>query len=148
MNTATTYDRAALIAELIRDEGERLSAYRDSVGLWTIGVGHLLGADARMQRISQAESRALLEADIDAAGRVLDGLVEDWDGLDDIRQRVLLNMAFNLGGRLGAFSRFLEAVHKRQWSRAAAEMLDSRWARQVGERAQRLASMMRTGEVG
>lgn len=147
MTTTATYDRAALRAELLRDEGERLIAYRDSVGLWTIGVGHLLGPNARMQRITRAESRALLEDDINRAAAVLDGLVEDWDGIDGVRQLALLNMAFNLGPRLGQFRDFLTAVRARRWDVAAREILDSKWAGQVGDRAKRLAAMIRTGKV-
>ena len=148
MNTDRTYDRQALRAELLRDEGEKLIAYQDSVGLWTIGVGHLLGTQPRMQRITRSESRALLENDIDLAAGVLSGLIEDWDGLDDVRQRALLNMAFNLGPRLAGFVDFLAAVRARRWDAAAAEMINSKWAKQVGERAKRLAEMMRTGRAG
>ena len=148
MTTTYTYDRAALRAELLRDEGEKLFAYQDSVGLWTIGVGHLLGTQPRMQRITRSESRALLENDIDLAAGVLSGLIEDWDGLDDVRQRALLNMAFNLGTRISGFAKFLTAVRRRDWPTAAREMLDSKWARQVGERAKRLEVMIRTGRVG
>ena len=97
-----------------------------------------------MQRITRAESRALLENDIDLAAGVLSGLIEDWDGLDDVRQRALLNMAFNLGPRLAGFVDFLAAVRARRWDAAAAEMINSKWAKQVGERAKRLAEMMRT----
>jgi lysozyme len=59
---------------------------------------------------------------------------------------VIINMAFNLGVyRLGKFHKMRQAVYSSDWNRAADEMLDSRWAQQVGERAQRLAQMMREG---
>lgn len=68
-----------------------------------------------------------------------------WRTLDPVRQRVLMNMAFNMQGRLLGFRNFLAAAQRADWNVAAAEMLDSLWARQVGDRAKRLASMMRSG---
>jgi lysozyme len=68
--------------------------------------------------------------------------------LDPVRARVLQNMAFNLGidGLLG-FKNTLSAVKAKNWAAASQGMLSSRWAEQVGARAQRLAKMMRTGAV-
>jgi len=60
-------DRKVLKAELVRDEGLKLVSYRDTVGLWTIGVGHLLGTQRRMTEITNAEAMALLEAEIGRA---------------------------------------------------------------------------------
>ena len=68
-----------------------------------------------------------------------------WRALDPVRQRVMMNMAFNMQGKLLGFRNFLAAAQRRDWSTASAEMLDSLWARQVGDRAKRLASMMRSG---
>lgn len=139
-------DRDKLRAELIRDEGLRLSAYKDSTGLWTIGVGHLLGAHARMTSITLTEAHALLEADINEAemrARSFAGSVEG----DEIRWRALVNMAFNLGDRLGGFKRFLAACALADWPAAAIYMLQSKWAKQVGARALRLRDMIRTGVV-
>ena len=139
-------DRDKLREELIRDEGLRLSAYRDSVGLWTIGVGHLLGDEPRMSKITLAEAHALLEADINEAemrARNFAGSVEG----DEIRFRALVNMAFNLGDRLGEFKRFLGAVNLGDWPRAAIYMMESKWARQVGGRAVRLRNMIRDGFI-
>jgi lysozyme len=66
--------------------------------------------------------------------------------LDDVRQRVLLDMAFNLGlPGLLQFKRTLEAIRTGQYQQAATMMLDSLWARQVGQRAERLSRMMATG---
>jgi len=133
--------------ELIRDEGLRMSAYKDSVGLWTIGVGHLLGTTARMTTITLTEAMALLEADIKSATDMARKYIPHLDHLDDVRQRVLVNMAFNLGDRLGQFRRFLTAVLVSDWPSAAVHMMDSKWARQVGQRAVRLRNMILTGMV-
>ena len=70
-----------------------------------------------------------------------------WKELDDVRQRVLANMAFNLGlPRLSKFVNFLTAVQASDWEKAADEMMDSKWANQVGERAIRLRQKMLEGE--
>lgn len=137
--------------ELIRDEGWRLEAYRDSVGLWTIGVGHLLGKSCRMISITIDECEALLDHDVeiakDSVARLLPGWFDDVSR-DDVRSRALINMAFNLGGyRLGQFKKFLKAMDEGRFDAAAKEMLDSKWAGQVGARAQRLAKMIREGKV-
>lgn len=139
-------DREKLREELIRDEGLRLTAYRDSVGLWTIGVGHLLGETPRMTEITLAEAYALFEADINMAemkARFHAGSAEN----EDVRWRVLVNMAFNLGDRLGQFKRFLGAIGVGDWTNASVYMLESKWAKQVGGRAIRLSRMMLTGLV-
>lgn len=139
-------NRAALKTELIRDEGLKLAAYKDSLGFWTIGVGHLLGSKPRMTEINVSEAYALLEADIDEAERraerFLGGAV-----LDDVRMRAIVNMAFNLGGKLYAFEDFQKAVKAGDWEKAGAEMSDSKWSGQVGERAVRLRNMIEVGEV-
>jgi lysozyme len=134
------YDK--LLEEIKRDEGLRLNAYKDSLGNWTIGYGHLLGSTARMVNITIEEAEALLSADIDTAESLVMALVDNRYGLSDVRWRVLVNMAFNLGGRLRQFKKFLAAVDAQDWGLAAVNMLDSRWAKQVGARATRLAHMM------
>jgi lysozyme len=66
--------------------------------------------------------------------------------LDDVRQRVLANMCFNMGiGKLLGFKNFLVAVQAKDWTKAVAEMKNSAWFKQVGQRAVRLASMMESG---
>lgn len=136
------YDLAVLQAELVRDEGERLKPYRDTVGKLTIGVGRNLDDVG----ISHDEALMLLAKDIVRAELWLDRNLPWWRGLDPVRQRVLVNIAFNLGGRLLSFKNTLKAVQANNWQAAHDGMLDSLWAKQVGQRAQRLAYMMLTGE--
>ena len=140
-----TYDREKLKQELRRDEGLRLEAYKDTVGKWTIGVGHLLGDSMRMEKITIAEAMALLERDVLDAEDALDASVPFWKTLDPVRQRVLVNMSFNLGGRLAGFVNFKVKLAKGQFIEASAEMLDSKWAKQVGARAERLAKTIEKG---
>lgn len=134
---------AELAAELTRDEGLRLKPYVDTVGKLTIGVGRNL-TDVG---ISETEAQLLLRNDIAAAEQLLDAHIAWWRRLDEDRQRVLVNMAFNLGPRLLEFKRTLYYVANGDYESAAAAMLESKWAQQVGPRAVRLADRMRGKEV-
>lgn len=132
-----------LRAELVRDEGLRLKPYRCTAGKLSIGVGRNLDDVG----ISKSEALAMLDADIERTAAELDRRLPWWRHLDEVRQRVVLNMAFNLGvsGLIG-FRRTLAAISAGKFEDAASEMLRSKWAEQVGERAQRLAAMMARGE--
>jgi lysozyme len=129
--------------QLKRDESLRLMPYHDSVGKLTIGFGRNL--DER--GISSAEAEMMLENDISETvaevSRALPWALE----LDQARRAVLTNMAFNMGiGGLLGFRKALAAMRRGDWDLAAREMLDSKWATQVGARATRLATQMRTGQ--
>lgn len=132
----------AMVNDLRRDEGERLKPYRDTVGKLTIGVGRNLDDVG----LSAEESAYLLANDINKVLRQLDEKLPWWRGLCFNRQRVLINMAFNLGiaGLLG-FRNTLAAVQAGQYDKAADGMMSSKWASQVGKRAARLAELMRRG---
>lgn len=135
--------RVTLREQLIRDEGVRLKPYRDSVGLLTIGYGRCLDRKG----ISLLEAEQMLDHDLrDATADVLLHLPAAMT-LDEPRRAVLVNMAFNLGiaGLLG-FTKMLAAVATQDWDTAATEMLASKWAGQVGLRAERLAQQMASGE--
>jgi lysozyme len=88
---------------------------------------------------------ALLEPDIDAALRMAKGLVPTFDSLTEPRQRALTSMAFNLGGRLMGFKAMLARIALENWEGVGQAMMDSKWATQVGERAERLKKMMVEG---
>lgn len=129
-------------AELRADEGERLKPYKDTVGKLTIGVGRNLDDVG----ISEEESGYLLGNDIDRTMMALDNALPWWRQLDEVRQRVVVNMAFNMGVRgLLLFKQTLAAMQSGDYSHAADQMLNSTWATQVGLRASRLSKMMREG---
>lgn len=127
-------------AMLIAQEGLRLKPYVDAVGKTTIGVGRNLDDKG----IDETEAIMLMNRDIaDALGDVRRNF-SCYDALSRPRQLVLISMAFNLGReRLSKFVRFIGAVHLSKWDEAAEEMLHSKWAEQVGQRATTLAHMMR-----
>lgn len=136
-------DRDAMVRQLRLHEGERLKPYRCTAGKLTIGIGRNL--DDR--GITREESAYLLANDIAAEERELLRALPWVATLDEVRQRVLLDMAFNMGivGLL-AFKRTLATIQAGDYQAAATMMLDSRWAKQVGQRAERLSRMMATGK--
>jgi len=137
----TLYSQGELRSELRRDEGCKLFPYVDTAGKLTIGVGWNLSDNGLPTFIVEE----LLTEGIQRAKEVVEGLLPEWQELSDARQRVLLNMAYNLGRKLGGFRRFLGAVEADDFEAAASEMRRSRWAKQVGKRAERLATMMEEG---
>lgn len=122
-------------------EDERLKPYRCTAGKMTIGVGRNLDDVG----ISHEESQYLLSNDLKRVDKELATL--PWTAqLDDVRYAVLQDMCFNLGlSRLKGFKNFLAAMAKQDWKTASREMIDSRWATQVGRRAYRLQQMVLTG---
>ena len=131
-----------LLKRLKIDEGERLKPYMDSVGKMSIGVGRNL-TDRGIRR---DEMELMFANDVkEAKAELLKSYY--WAGfLDEPRQEVLINMSFNMGlPTLSKFTRTLQAIKNGRYSDAADEMLDSKWARQVGKRAERLSKQMRTG---
>jgi lysozyme len=138
----TGFDFEKAKYDLIQDEGLRVKMYPDSKGVWTIGVGHNMN-----RPISRNAALLILTDDMVATISDLNRCMPWWGSLDPVRQRVLLNMCFNLGiDRLASFRKMLSALQAQQYSIAAKEMLDSLWAHQVGARADRLAKMMETGK--
>ncbi|HEX8875378.1 MAG TPA: glycoside hydrolase family protein, partial [Phycisphaerales bacterium] len=132
----TRYDEETLLRELHRDEGLRLKPYRCTAGKLTIGVGRNLDDVG----ITAEEADYLLRNDVYRAEAALDRQLPWWRNLSDVRQRVILNMAFNLGmAGLLSFKTTLGHVEAGRYLEAAQSMLASKWARQVGPRAERLA---------
>lgn len=134
-----------IIDQLKRDEGFRSSAYRDHLGYLTIGIGRLID-ERRKGGISEDEAEYLLENDIRRVTSALRSTIPWIDGIDSARRGVLVNMAFQLGvNGLLAFKRTLAHVQAGSYAAAASEMLQSDWAKQTTERAERLATQMMTG---
>jgi lysozyme len=137
-------DRAAMTRQLRLHEGERLKPYRCTAGKLTIGVGR----NIEDRGITAEESAYLLANDIAREERALIQALPWVAQLDEVRQRVLLDMAFNMGlGGLLQFKNTLATIKAGDYAKAATMMLDSRWASQVGQRAERLSRMMATGKT-
>lgn len=138
-------NRDKLVAQLKIDEGSVPHAYKDSLGYLTIGVGRLIDK-SKGGKLSDDEILYLLNNDINEVEAELDKRLPWWRRMSEARQNVLANMRFNLGlqGLLG-FRNTLKAMEEGRYSDAADGMLASKWASQVGERAERLAEIMRKG---
>lgn len=136
--------KAELAAQLRRDEGEESCVYRDSLGIFTIGVGRNVDKD-HGGGLRDDEITYLLNNDIDSRIDALTRALPWFQNLDDARKGVLLNMSFMGVQKLLAFTKTLDLIRAGNYEAASVEMLDSLWAKQVGARAQRLSDQMRDG---
>ena len=140
-------NRDNVYEQLKIDEGVVYGVYKDTLGFLTFGVGHLItrdddedglpeGYDVLEERVREA-----FEQDLNTMISECEILFEArWNNFPDELQEVLVNMMFNLGRpRLGKFKKFIGHLENHHWKLASEEMLDSKWARQVGNRAIRLS---------
>jgi len=126
-----------------RHEGLRLKPYTDTTGHLTIGYGRNLQA----RGISVEEAEYLLQTDMRLTYTALQARIPWITQLSDVRQAVLVDMAFNLGmAGLLQFRKTLRLIQAGDYADAGAAMLNSRWAAQVKGRATRLAHMMSTNK--
>lgn len=165
-------NRQRMEEQLVLHEGLRRGAYLDSENNWTVGVGYNLTArgfkfleevllrpvrpadgDPAKVVLTREESLLILRADIDWFERTVPIHFPYYTKLDEVRQRVVLDMAFNMGFKALGFKQARAAIERRDWSRAARELYNSKWANQVGDgegkkfdRCDRLARMLLTGQ--
>ena len=157
------YDRDELVKMIAIHEGIVLNVYQDHLGIDTVGIGRNL------------EDRGITDGELSYINKTMDdiydsGLTEEEayylcmndiaivekellenkpivNQLNDVRQMVLIDMAFNMGvPRLMQFKNMWMAIEKVNYPLACLEMLDSKWANQVGKRAVRLSEAMKNGE--
>lgn len=169
--------------QLLMHEGLRVVPYKDTEGYWTVGIGYNLsarGLEALERiigravsihshpgrpyyglRLTECETRMLLRADITRIEKSVRLYLPEYHKLGDVRQRVIVDMAFNMGRRLIQFKKAIKYLRHStlsgrwtpNWSGVARELYNSRWAYQVDDgpggqfgRADRLVKMMLTGE--
>jgi len=158
------YRREDFIQKLISHEGLRLQVYQDTLGIDTIGIGRNLEdrgitkeeldwmdipnmAIVHTMGITEADAMYLAQNDVQIVEEELVRAHPCVDKLDNVRQLVLMDMAFNMGvPRLCKFKKMWNAIHENKFDIAAKEMLDSRWANQVKSRSTKLAHAMHHGE--
>jgi len=154
------FDKKSLISELIRDEGVRLIKYKDKLGYWTIGVGHLLdprvggvplskiiGKDKDL--ITPEEAYSILAYDLNNITKNLYKRLPWLSSKPEPVQRELVNMAFNLGvDGLLKFKKALNYIKEDNYTEAAKELIKSKWYHQVGDRAKRIvATLLEVGRA-
>lgn len=144
-------DLERLQKQLEVEEGLRNLAYKDSKGIWTIGIGHNL----ETRPIPDAAIKLIFEEDIDTVVKLLDKYLPWWRKLDGVRQNALINLGFNLGvgpsdedkdGKLLTFKNTLKAFESGDYPAAATGLRNSLWFKQVGKRGVRVSKMVECGE--
>lgn len=144
-------DLTLLDAELRRDEGVRNTIYPDSNGIPTTGVGHNCQAHPLPREwtmpLTDEQIDQLLNHDLQVTFAGLDLHLPWWRNLDEVRQRCVANMAFNMGvDGLLAFHHGLADLQTGDYDKAADDFKNSLWYHQVGERAIRICNAIKTGE--
>ena len=157
------YERSELVKMIALHEGLRLQVYQDHLGIDTIGIGRNLEdrgiTDGELSFINKTmediyeiglteeEAYYLCMNDIAIVEKELLANKPIVNQLNDVRQMVLIDMAFNMGvPRLLKFKNMWMAIEKVNYPLACEEMIDSRWANQVGNRAMKLSLAMKNGE--
>ena len=157
------YNITELLDQIVEHEGLELMPYEDSLGIETIGIGRNLkdrgiseeelghmGKDITSLYewgLTKEQAYYLAENDIKIVEKEVCEKHPCVIELDEVRQRIIIDMAFNMGvPRLGKFKKMWKAIDNKDFPSAKIEMLDSRWAKQVGNRAVRLSNAMETGE--
>lgn len=148
----TQEQKRRLRNQLVLHEGLRLRAYRDTKGIWTIGVGHALPGitDAAAKALLWTRNESLLTCDYDAAlhWRELQDRVSWLWSLDPVRQNVFAELAFNMGaGKVLLFRQTLQSTQAQDFKAARQHLANSKWARvDVGRsRSERILRMLETG---
>jgi lysozyme len=137
-----------LAEELIDQEGYREHAYKDSLGYWTIGIGHFLGSDNKWASLNWFPKQIFVTflADVAAAEQVARSLYPHFDSLSDARQRAVINMSFNMGyGTLVKFVNSNRLFNEGKFAEAADNFMKSKWAAQVEKRARYVTELIRNG---
>lgn len=131
-----------VIESIKKHEGFRKRMYKDSVGVPTIGYGFNL----EQIELPKPVAELWLSFEIEKHQRELEEF-HWYNKLDEVRKDVLLDMHYNLGhGRFKQFKNMIQALENQKYGKAADEMLDSKWAVQVGSRAETLANKMRISQ--
>ena len=143
-------DIQQLRKQLEIDEGVKYDIYLDHLGLPTFGIGHLVtktdpeSGQAVGTSISKERVAECFDMDVQSVINDCNKLYEDFENLPEEVQQIIANMMFNMGRtRLSKFKGMKRGVDSKDWNQAADEMVDSRWYRQVTNRAQRLVERMR-----
>ena len=132
------------------DEGCVYKIYTDHLGYPTFGIGHLIiesdpeNGQAVGTPVSNDRVDAAFDGDVEVVLSECKVLYPDFEDLPEEAQQIIANMMFNLGRpRLSKFVGMKRGVDAKDWNRAADEMVDSAWYRQVTNRADRLGERMR-----
>jgi len=136
--------------EIAVDEGKKLELYNDHLGYLTCGIGHWVKTTDEEwtmsvgNTITEERCNELFEQDIQMTINDCKKVYDDWDALPEEVKRISANMMFNLGRpRYNKFKKMIQAIRDGDWFEASVQMTDSKWYKQVPNRAKRLVERMR-----
>ena len=142
--------------QLVIDEGKREAPYKDSVGIWTIGIGRNMARGLTAQEftslcmlvpLDESQIDYLFRRDFETHLQETRKLFPLLESYAPARQEALVNMCFNLGpAKLAKFSKMRAEIDCDDWNMAADEAMDSVWYIQVGMRGERIVYALRYGE--
>ena len=140
-------DLHTLQQEIIQEEGGIiLKPYKDHLGYWTVGAGHLIRdneKDELMQPITYQRGLELFLKDFNVSKKDMETFTEGMD-IDDNAKECVLHMVFQLGlPRLNKFIKFKKCLTENDIEGAMVEMKDSLWYRQTTNRANRIIDKMK-----
>ena len=150
-------DENEAVQRLCLHEGIRLQPYRCSAGYLTIGIGRNLETNPPTAEeikvigdyksgITKNAAFFLLRNDIKRVEAECAERIPFWEELDDERQYARVDMAFNLGiSGLLKFKKMLSYLGVGNYMQAATECLASKYVRDTGERAVRIARLVEKG---
>lgn len=152
----------SIMDRVIEHEGKKEMVYKDSRGIPTIGVGFNLnrgdssellkqvGANPKkirsgVEKLNDKQIKKLLKHNLKEAKQNTRDLVKNFNSLPENVQGVLVEMTFNLGKEgLSGFKNFLKHINNKDWVKASKEMLNSTWAKQVGNRSVVLSNIIKS----
>ena len=149
------------------DEGLKLTVYTDTLGYWTVGIGHLLTKvkdkataiavlDKLVGRktngvITEAEARSIFQKDVNEAVRGIHSstiLSPIYDKVSDIRKMAIINMVFQMGVKgTESFKNSLTLVSNSYYTQAANNLRKSKWYKQTPNRAERVIKVLQSGTL-
>jgi lysozyme len=140
-------DREQLIEDLKRDEGWEPSAYQDTLGYWTIGYGFLID-ERKGGKIPESIGEMWLTHNVETLIRSVRAVLPWFDDQPEPVKLALCNMAYQLGvSGLKGFTKTLDLIRQGRYREAGDEALNSNWAEQTPDRAQRMARLIRSGAI-
>jgi lysozyme len=138
-------DLVALKNEIQRYEGYRNVVYLDTLGNPTVGIGHLDRNLVVGSSVTDDQIANFFNQDSANAISICTRIFNTWDSIDEFRQRVLVQLAFNLASKLAEFHNMLACIQTQDWQGAANELQNSLWFTQVGSRGPETCSALING---
>lgn len=137
-------DEVKLKKLLTLHEARKKYPYQDTVGKWTCGIGHNLTDNGLPEHVIDL----LYEHDMDQVKADLTETFPWWEDMDEVRQMAMCDLCFNLGiTKLSKFKNTLKYLYHKDYEKAADNLMESLWYKQVKSRGKRIVYMIRSGQL-